>query len=321
MATLLEPPAGAAASCLVEVTIVSLQHLPKADLVGSCDTYVAIQFLDHRAQTSVCKGSYDPDFVEHFSFAVTDTHVDVGALTMHVKDWDMATSDDSIGQVVLSAELMTRVAHAEMGLTAEHTFEVLRVPTPQRKRVRQQKAVVGHDGQHCVLTLRVRVSELLDLCDPPAAAEVSGPRRLEVSVVSARHLPKMDSVGTCDAFVEIEFLEHHVQTRTRKQNLDPDFHDHFGFSLPNQCAEVGPLQLSMKDWDRTNLPEDIGTVVLTGELMQRIGLRLEKFSKASSLLNRLYTISIKLFFENTAVAMPMHAFYVVIQFIFLKRAL
>jgi len=310
MATLLEPPAGAAASCLVEVTIVSLKHLPKADLVGSCDTYVAIQFLDHRAQTSVCQGSYDPDFVENFSFAVTDTHVDVGALTMHVKDWDMATSDDSIGQVVLSAELMTRVAHAEMGLTAEHTFEVLRVPTPQRKRVRQQKAVVGHDGQHCVLTLRVRVSELLDLCDPPAAAEVSGPRRLEVSVVSARHLPKMDFVGTCDAFVEIEFLEHHVQTRTKKQNLDPDFHDHFGFALPTPCADVGPLQLSMKDWDRTNLPEDIGTVVLTGELMQRIGLRFGEILKsqlpAPSTIHNVY----KAIFREYCSGLPVHTFYV-----------
>jgi hypothetical protein len=266
--------AGAPGPRLVELSVVALSHLPKMDRIGTCDAYIDIAWLGHACRTTVRKDCLDPAFDEHFSFSLGDQQAnEVGACSLAVKDWDMVGSEN-IGSVTLKRDLMQRIASAEFGWEAEHTFP-LKAPAPQKSlfgsKKKKKATVVGHDGETCVLTLRVRVAALLDLREPPAG-EGGGSRRLELSVVSLRHLPKMDQLGTCDAYVEVAFLGHRFRTSTREGSLNPDFHETFGFSIPDITADTvtGPCTLRVKDWDLGTEDDDIGEVILDEDLMGRI---------------------------------------------------
>ena len=261
---------------MVELTVVSLRHLPKMDRVGTCDAYIDISWLGFECRTTTRKDCLDPDFGEHFCFPIKDPSSDIGTCSFSVKDWDMVGSEN-IGSVSLKKELMRRICSAEVGWEAQHTFP-LKAPAPTRTLFGKRKkkaAVVGHDGDACVMTLHVRVAALLDLREPPASAGVPGgrqvqPRRLELGVVSLRHLPKMDLIGLCDAYVEVDFLGHRFRTSTREASLNPDFHEHFGFSIQDVQAGTGPCELRVKDWDAVSADDDIGMVVLDADLMTRI---------------------------------------------------
>jgi hypothetical protein len=194
------------------------------------------------------------------------------ARRLHIKDWDKF-GNENIGRVVLPAELMQRIATAKLGFEAEHTFAVM--PLQNKGGLltgkRASPGVTGHDGEPCVMTIRVLVAEAADLREPPVGvgAGASEPRRLELTVVSARHLPKKDLTNSCDAYVEVHFLERQFRTRTRRATYDPDWHEHFPFSLYTQAA-LGPCELRIKDWDRFTTDDHFGKVVLDEILMQRI---------------------------------------------------
>ncbi len=194
------------------------------------------------------------------------------ARRLHIKDWDKF-GNENIGRVVLPAELMQRIATAKLGFEAEHTFAVM--PLQNKGGLltgkRASAGVTGHDGEPCVITIRVLVAEAADLREPPVGvgAGASEPRRLELTVVSARHLPKKDLANSCDAYVEVHFLERQFRTRTRRATYDPDWHEHFPFSLYPQAA-LGPCELRIKDWDRFTTDDHFGKVVLDETLMQRI---------------------------------------------------
>ena len=123
------------------------------------------------------------------------------------------------------------------------------------------------------MTIRMLVAEAADLREPPVGvgewASGEWPRRLELTVVSARHLPKKDLANSCDAYVEVDFLERQFRTRTRRATYNPDWHEHFPFTLYPQAA-LGPCELRIKDWDRFTTDDLFGKVVLDETLMKRI---------------------------------------------------
>jgi len=88
---------------------------------------------------------------------------------------------------------------------------------------------------------------------------------LEVKVICARHLPKMDLMGSCDAFVELDWpnQRQHFASTVKKNTLSPDWGETFTFDF-NVAAfeEVSVLQqhitITVKDWNKLSSAAFVG---------------------------------------------------------------
>ena len=56
---------------------------------------------------------------------------------------------------------------------------------------------------------------------------------LMVTIQSARHLPKMDVIGTCDSFCVVEWQGQKFQTTVKKNSYSPDWNETFAFPVKN----------------------------------------------------------------------------------------
>lgn len=65
----------------------------------------------------------------------------------------------------------------------------------------------------------------------PAKGRDLSKMQLEVTVVCARHLPKMDSIGSCDTFMRLKRGDKEMETTVRKNSLSPDFGEIFYFDV------------------------------------------------------------------------------------------
>ena len=153
------------------------------DTFGSVDPYVvlALENLEYRSQT--VKASYAPQWDETFCWNFVE--VERGCrteLAVKVNDWDAASKDDEVGSFTIPASRMSEIVRAAIGSDATDTFNLYL----------GGKVVVGHDKEPSEVTVRVRVAEV-----PKAFAALEmeegakGARRLQVTVVSAKHLPKV----------------------------------------------------------------------------------------------------------------------------------
>ena len=79
-------------------------------------------------------------------------------------------------------------------------------------------------------------------------------RVLELCVLNARHLPKMDTFGTCDAFVIIQFGDSRFETSVKKGTYSPEWNELF---LCRSDSAVGPLIIELYDWNRATRNEKV----------------------------------------------------------------
>ena len=84
----------------LRVVIKNVRHLPKMDVLGTCDPYVVLSFGNQKYQTSTKYNTYNPDYEEEFLFNVDDTNA-TEILTIDLIDWDRLTEHDYIGSVQL----------------------------------------------------------------------------------------------------------------------------------------------------------------------------------------------------------------------------
>ena len=92
--------------------------------------------------------------------------------------------------------------------------------------------------------------QLVPATQAGAAAEVGGV--MEVTIISARHLPKMDLMGTCDGFCEVEWQGKQATTKVKKNTYSPDWDQTFDFAF--RSAPLGDMVIHVKDWDRLTTP-------------------------------------------------------------------
>lgn len=113
------------------------------------------------------------------------THGVRGDCVLTVMDWDAASKDDVVGSCKISAARMSEMFRADVGASGEQVLTLIDKGRP----------VVGHNKEHCQVTIKVNVSEVpLAFSSILPQAEASGPRRLEITLFSVEHLPKMDSI-------------------------------------------------------------------------------------------------------------------------------
>lgn len=65
-------------------------------------------------------------------------------------------------------------------------------------------------------------------------------KELDITVVSARHLPKMDLMGTCDPFVELRFCGQLKRTTTVINSYRADWNETLRFLIPGAAAPPPP---------------------------------------------------------------------------------
>jgi Ca2+-dependent lipid-binding protein len=154
------------------------------DTFGSVDPY-AIVFLEgteHRTKT--IKGSYTPSWNETFSWNLMEVEKGCrSGFVVQINDWDAASKDDEVGNFSIPASRMSEVVRARIGWEGEETFPL---------SVDDCKAVVGHDKQRSEVTVKISVIEIPNAFGAlEIDQESQGPRQINVTVVSAKHLPKV----------------------------------------------------------------------------------------------------------------------------------
>ncbi len=80
---------------------------------------------------------------------------------------------------------------------------------------------------------------------------------VRVGILEAKHLPRMDTFGEADPYVEVRFGNSMKVTSVIKNTLAPEWHEYFTFSVTGLDAR---LNLTMFDWNRFGSHEFIGKV-------------------------------------------------------------
>lgn len=155
-------------------TLIHKQHSLRSRVANFC------QLAETR------KNTYDASYEETFSLDVEDAAVGVRSdLAVTVWDWDATSQDDLVGSVKISSARVSEMLRGSLGVNGQHTFNVISKGIP----------VVGHNKDMCTLTLYAKVCEVpLAFSSILPEGEASGPRRLEVTLSSVKHLPKMDGI-------------------------------------------------------------------------------------------------------------------------------
>jgi hypothetical protein len=111
-----------------------------------------------------------------------------------------------------------------------------------------------------------------------AAALVRQAVGLEVTIASARHLPKVDLLGSCDGYVGLEWRCQHQNftTSVKKNTLSPDWGETFLFRFDKKAFEsaqgsaAADLKLTVMDWNKLSHHAHIGDCVVEASRLRQL---------------------------------------------------
>lgn len=231
------------------VTIVQAEKLPIMDLCGSSDPYVKVYLLPdkrHYEKTRVHKKNLNPTFNETFKFSISYSDLMVRTLLFVVFDYDRFSRHDTIGQVSIPIETL------DLSQTIEEWKDLERVHESDR-------------------------GQLGDLCVSLRYVPTAG--KLNVVVLEAKKLKKMDVAGLSDPYVKVALVSNgkrvkKKKTTIKKCTLNPHYNESFSFEVPFERIQQVQLMFTVIDYDRIATSEPIGKIVLgcqgtTGDSEQR----------------------------------------------------
>jgi hypothetical protein len=116
--------------------------------------------------------------------------------------------------------------------------------------------------------------------------EVCKAALLEISIISALHLPKMDQIGKCDAYCEVTWKGKNLSTKKGKTTTDTVKNSYDAY-FDLQAPETKPsnvfefkledrkekedrkenLRIVVKDWDRHGKDEVVGYVLVSADML------------------------------------------------------
>ena len=216
-------------SKLLKVKMVSVCNLPKMDTFGTCDPFCRIVFCGKLEETRVMKNTYAAEFNQTFEFDLSGGQTP-SALSIEVLDWDRLGASDVVGKIVIMDSAIFDI----MKKTGWQEFQY-DVMTPD------SKPVIGHNK----LPTALKVTFLyVDTTPPPRSPNApnvppearESTRFLEIKVVNARNLPKMDTFGTCDPFCRLEFCGENHESVVIKNTYSPDWNQAFVYDLSQRDA-------------------------------------------------------------------------------------
>lgn len=133
--------------------------------------------------------------------------------------------------------------------------------------------MVGHDKEKTVVSVKVRV------CVAPVAFEkivacedVEGERRVELTVASVSHLPRMDGLlGKCDPYVVVSYEGQDYRTDVVKNCYDAEFGDTFHLDVASaKKGTKSAVKVTVFDWDAASKDDEVGGFRISAERMSKI---------------------------------------------------
>ena len=176
----------------------------------------------------------------------------------------MASKDDEIGSFRISASRMDELFRAKLDSSGEHSFSVMS----------EGKPVIGHDGEKTILSVKARVC-VAPLAFPKIEASseyADGERRVELTVASVSHLPRMDGVfGKCDPYIVVSYEGQDYTTEVVKNCYDAEFGETFNLDVASaKKGTKSAVKVKVFDWDAASKDDEIGTFRISAERMSNI---------------------------------------------------
>jgi len=112
--------------------------------------------------------------------------------------------------------------------------------------------------------LKVAFREFED--DARALLKAQGPAegRLDVTIAKAEHLPRMDTFGRCDGFVQVEYAQQRHKTQVIRNSFSPVWNQEFVIQV-QEVQTASPLTLSLLDWNSNGEAELAGDATISAE--------------------------------------------------------
>ncbi|KRX24785.1 Synaptotagmin-1, partial [Trichinella nelsoni] len=226
------------------VTVVDGQELPAMDLSGTSDPYVKLYLMPEKKkkfQTQVHRKTLNPVFNETFVFKVPYNELPSKTLLFSIYDFDRFGKNDQIGQ------LQVPLNSVDLGEVVRQTRCIQ--PPPENRL-----------GEVC-LALRY----------------VPNKSKLNVVVMEAKNLKKMDVIGLSDPYVKIYLMMGNKRLEKKKttikmKTLNPYYNESFGFEVSPEKLQRVHLVITVMDYDRVGSNDAIGRVQI-GPNSSGLGLR------------------------------------------------
>jgi synaptotagmin-1 len=223
---------------ILSVSVIEARDLPGLDLNGSSDPYVNVHMLNNKSlpafKTKIHKRTLNPVFNETFKYHITYAELNKQTLILSVYDHDRLSKHDEIGQLTLP------MSSIDLTKRQENWSELRKM----------NASVEGSLGEIC-LSLRY----------VPTAG------RLNVVILEARQLKKMDVAGLSDPYVKLVLMRSgkrlkKKKTSIKKCTLNPHYNESFSFEVPFEHAQEVQLIITVVDYDRIGTSEPIGRITL-----------------------------------------------------------
>ena len=224
------------------ITVIRAKDLLAADRGGTSDPYVRLHIGEDvrgAKRSKIRRKTLNPEFQQSFKFRL-DADQRQEDLTIECFDYDMLGSDDSLGKVLLSVDMLR---------TNEEVVDWF--------KLRQDEGSVGE------IELRYRLVERT-ATQLDAEEDMLKPGTLTLSVVRARDLLPADSNGLSDPYVQMHVgnaVDRAEKTKVIKKSLSPEWNETFVFEL-DRAQRLEYLTLECFDWDRLSANDSLGVVEL-----------------------------------------------------------
>eukprot|EP00802_Teleaulax_amphioxeia_P006005 Tamp_06009.p1 GENE.Tamp_06009~~Tamp_06009.p1 ORF type:complete len:805 (+),score=141.27 Tamp_06009:237-2417(+) len=244
------------------VSRLSVAHLPKMDKMGKCDPYLKVSVGGYERKTTVKKNTYEGSWTEELELAVVSG---VREAVVSVWDWDRLGKDELVGSVTVPLDHLIR------GATREESLEMRVFKSTKPTPISPKAPVVGHDSFPTAVCLHVSVLDTARSSTSSLASALreggaggaggaGGGRIFRLTVEEAVNLPKMDSLGKCDAYVLASLGKLVQKTNTIKNTYSPTFGETFEFTQQRAGEEV---LFRIMDWHRMSKDTLVGAARLS----------------------------------------------------------
>jgi hypothetical protein len=116
---------------------------------------------------------------------------------------------------------------------------------------------------------------LVDVPKAFAAIEIDGDakgqRMVQITMTTAKHLPKMDTFGSIDPYAIVSFEGMELRTKTVKNTYEPEWNETFEWyvgDVHKGCSK--DLTVTIMDWDAGSKDDEVGSFTIPAARMCEI---------------------------------------------------
>jgi len=261
----------------ITLAILSASGLPKMDVLGSCDAYVKIVIGEETSQTAFIRNSIEPVWNQLFCF---DLRSGIGSQTAGVEfevyHHNNMLADEFIGKVLIEWRYLSLGGIFRVPITNENTskqqvsqgtlnFHMLNAQVTlnefQQGFHMDQKhleELYKFSGQHEITDMNAssrRPRSQASIKSKQSAILQHAEGNVAVVMLSATGLPKVDFIGSCDAYVKLVCGSHLEKTTYHRNTLEPIWNQLFCFQFGTEETAREP-GLVLEIYDHNDITSD-----------------------------------------------------------------